>query len=415
MNRPMHVLLVAPSAPPKNSPEAMQVGRFLSSLDPAVRVTLVTTPVVTGWQWEDRTLTIERPGMKVIELSLPVHRLTQRVLANRRLSFLHKPDSDFWVSWFAKYVLRCLHDMPDVIYSRSAPFSSGLLARRLKAMTGKPWLMHLSDPWSGSPYRKLTPRRDAVDRRQEEACFNAADMITLTTEGQADYYRGRYPGRASSIFVTPNMMPVAQSLDTASRPEGPLRLVYTGALYGERDPRALLSALRILMDYAQGEKEQVRLDFYGNMAPEMTALINDVPGCLAHGAIPYKEVAGVQAKADALVTIEPGGDNPLLRHFMPSKNLDYIAMGKPIFAITPKGSETDHLCRAGHGWSCSPGDSAAIAEKLSQLACDCVAGKSLGQRPDLQTSPFLALNVTNGISQKLYSLVAMQEVKRCKS
>lgn len=90
----MHVLLVAPSAPPKNSPEAMQVGRFLSSLDPSVKVTLVTTPIVAGWQWEDRSLAVDRPRMNVVELSLPAHRSTQRLLANRRLSFLHNPDSD---------------------------------------------------------------------------------------------------------------------------------------------------------------------------------------------------------------------------------------------------------------------------------------------------------------------------------
>ncbi|ADQ00051.1 glycosyltransferase [Marinobacter adhaerens] len=409
----MHVLLVAPSAPPKNSPEAMQVGRFLSSLDPSVKVTLVTTPIVAGWQWEDRSLAVDRPRMNVVELSLPAHRSTQRLLANRRLSFLHNPDSDFWVRWFAGHVLQRLSDTPDVIYSRSGPFSAALLARRLKMMSGKPWLMHLSDPWSDSPYRQLSPRRAAVDRFQEEACFAFADMITLTTEGQADHYRERYPDRAGSIFVTPNMMPVVQPLQTASRPEGPLRLVYTGALYGERDPRALLSALRILHDAEPSGKERIRLDFYGNMAPEMAALINGYPGCVAHGPIPFEEVADVQAKADVLVTVEAGGDNPLLLHFMPSKNLDYIAIGKPILAVTPKGSQTDRLCRAGYGWSFSPDDSPAIAEKLSQLARDFVAGNRIEQCPNLRASPFRALTVTDGIKQKLQGLVAKHDVKGC--
>ena len=217
----------------------MQVGRFLEALDPAVRVTLVTTPIVAGWQREDISLAIHRPTMKVIVPALPFHRLAQRVLANRHLSFLHRPDSDFWLYWFAKYIMRHLPDTPDVIYSRSAPFSAAMLARRLKSMTGRPWLMHLSDPWFGSPYRQLSDRRSKKDRAQEAACFADADMVTLTTEGQADYYRSRYPNYAERVSVTPNMMPATHAPQIETRHEGPLRLVYTGALYGEGAPELL--------------------------------------------------------------------------------------------------------------------------------------------------------------------------------
>lgn len=404
MTRPMHVLLIAPSAPPKNSPEAMQVGRFLGALDPAVRVTLVTTPIVAGWQREDSSLKIDRPRMNVIAPALPFHRLTQRVLANRRLSFLHRPDSDFWLTWFTGFILRRLTDIPDVIYSRSAPFSAAMLARRVKWMTGRPWLMHLSDPWSESPYRKLSGRRITADRAQEASCFADADMITFTTQGQADHYRARYPARAKSISVTSNMMPAIHSPRTSTHPQGQLRLVYTGALYGDRNPATILTALRYLHDGATDEADQVRVDFYGNMPPEMAATISETPSCFVHGPIPFAAVSEVQAQADILVTIEPGGEHPLRLHFMPSKNLDYIATGNPILAITPRGSETDRLCRLGHGWAFDPNDAAALAKKLSQLLCDYRAGKAPDQCPRLHASPYLAHVVTADITEKLHGL-----------
>lgn len=407
----MHILLIAPSAPPKNSPEAMQVGRFLEALDPVVRVTLVTTPIVAGWQREDISLAIHRPTMNVIVPELPFHRLTQRVLANRRLSFLHRPDSDFWLSWFAKYIMRHLPDTPAVIYSRSAPFSAAMLACRLKSMTGRPWLMHLSDPWSGSPYRQLSDRRSQKDRAQEAACFADADMVTLTTEGQADYYRSRYPKYAERVSVTPNMMPTVHSPQVETRPEGPLRLVYTGALYGNRNPATLLNAMKLIQGGTTDDAAQIQLDFYGNMPPDIAAKISETPGCVVHGPVPFAVVSKKQAQADILVTIEPGGKHPLLLHFMPSKNLDYIATGKPILAITPKGSETDRLCRSGHGWAFDPSNAELLADKLLELVRDYRAGKSLKERTNLNGSPFLAQAVTDGITENLYNLAGSGTIR----
>jgi len=407
----MHVLLIAPSAPPKNSPEAIQVGRFLQALDPAVRVTLVTTPIVAGWQQEDFSLAIHRPTVNVIVPELPFHVLTQRVLANRRLSFLQRPDSDFWLSWFANYIMRRLPDTPNVIYSRSAPFSAAMLARRLKSMTARPWLMHLSDPWSGSPYRQLSDRRSKKDRAQEAACFADADMVTLTTKGQADYYRNRYPKYVKRVSVTPNMMPIMHSPNNETRHEGPLRLVYTGALYGERNPATLLKALKLVQDAAADDAAQIQLDFYGNMPPGIAAKISETPGCVVHGPVPFAVVSEKQAQAAVLVTIEPSGKHPLLLHFMPSKNLDYIATGKPILAITPKGSETDRFCNLGHGWAFDPSDATLVADKLSELVRDYKAGKTLKERKNLNGSPYLAQAVTDGITESLYKLANSSTIR----
>lgn len=411
MTRPMHVLLIAPSAPPKNSPEAMQVGRFLEALDPAVRVTLVTTPIVAGWQREDSSLVIDRARMDVIVPSLPFHRVTQRIVANRRLSFLHRPDGDFWLSSYADYVLRHLRDMPDVIYSRSAPFSAAMLARRIKLKTGLPWLMHLSDPWSGSPYRKLTNSQALVDRKQEAACFKDADMITLTTEGQADYYRMRYPERAEQISVTPNMMPTIQSLPSTTRQPGPLRLVYTGALYGDRNPTPLLNALQRLHNEAREEANLIQVDFYGNMPPEMAERVLKTPHCFVHGPVPFAVVSEKQAKADLLVTIEPDGDHRLFLDFMPSKNLDYLASGKPILAITPKGSETDRLCGLGHGWAFAPSEADSLAEQLRKFVSQSRGGNAIHWRRKDNFSKYLATNVANDISEKLCKIFVRRQIE----
>lgn len=405
----MKLLLIAPNAPPKNSAESIQVARFLAALDPAVRVTLVTTPIVRGWVWQDSTLTFGRPGLQVITPALPFHRLSQRILSNRRFSALHIPDADFWLPWYAKWIGRQLKDKPDVIYSRSAPFSAALLARRLKGMFGCPWLMHLSDPWADSPYRVLSGRGARIDRSLEASCFANADCIALTTDGQADFYRSRYPSRKKDILVTPNMMP--NFYGEAVEPNIPMmqrnatfRLVYTGAIYGTREPSTLLAALQHIQAKLPEVANQINVDFYGNISPEITKAIDSTPCCKAHGVVSFQDASHAQMNADVLLTIEPSGSHPLLLHFMPSKNLDYISLRKPILAITPSGSETARLCNAGQGWAVSPRDYKGLAKILVWLTRSHINGISTIIPPDPAFSPYKADLVSDSVVQTLRNL-----------
>ncbi|OOY27826.1 hypothetical protein BMI90_11525 [Thioclava sp. L04-15] len=390
----------------------MQVGRFIAALEKNVRITLVTTPIVKGWQWEDQSLLLERPGVDIITAKLPFHSLSHRILSNHRLSFLQNPDSEFWLPWLARRVLCNLSELPDVIYSRSGSFSAALLAYRLKSFTGLPWMMHLSDPWAGSPYRQRSRWRSALDKAFEEKCFLEADLIALTTQGQADFYKARYPEHSRKINVSPNMMPSVKFSPRPKMRTGPLRIVYTGALYGDRNPSTLLHALEILHRKYEGDmKEQICVDFYGNMSLEMARRIREAPGCFVHGPIPFEEVAEKQANADILLTIEPDGEHPLLLHFMPSKNLDYIASGKPILAITPRGSETHRLCQAGHGWAFDPSDPNLLAVKLMGLMRD--RGEESfsleGSKEAYETHS--ARNVTREISNRLEVISGSSGIK----
>tara|TARA_R110002049_G_scaffold185127_1_gene353352 strand:+ start:5225 stop:6460 length:1236 start_codon:yes stop_codon:yes gene_type:complete len=411
----MHILLIAPSAPPKNSPEAMQVGRFLTALDPSVRVTLVTTPVVDGWARGDESLAVNRSGMKVIHARLPLHNLTQRVLGNHRLSALHVPDTGFWLPWTERQILAQIGERPDIIYSRSAPFSAALLARRLKQKLQIPWLMHLSDPWVGSPYRKHGSRASKKDRSFEANCFAAADGITFTTEGQAAYYRQRYPERTASIHVSPNMMPTTDIDPLPPKGGNCLRLVYTGAFYGSREPSTLLEAIHLLHEYSPKTAKQIVVEFYGNMHPNIAADVEMTPSCRWHGVVSFAEATIAQREAAILVAIEPAGKNPFLQHILLSKTVDYMAKRRPILAITPEGSETSKLCAEGFGWAVTPGEVKRLAALLEGLAHNYLRGVWQKDLPDLAASPYQAQTVTENISKLLTTLVDCHNCKEAEA
>lgn len=409
----MHLLLIAPAAPPKNSPEAIQVRRFLESLDPSVEVTLVTTPATAGWQRADATLELLRDKFRVITLRLPLHTFTHRVVSNHRLRNFHLPDSEFWIRSMAGRVVRSLHRPVDAIYSRSSPFSSALLARELKIRLGVPWMMHLSDPWADSPYRNLPPRLIAMDRELEASCVADANLISVTTEGQANHYRNAYPAQGKSIIVSPNMMPPLVVGGPLLHPvvDDTVRLVYTGALYGAREPSTLLNGLRIMSERAPDLATKIVVDFFGNMPPQMEVAIDNTPGCVRHGSVSYETATQAQLVADVLVTIEPPAEHPLHLHFMPSKNLDYIACRKPILAITPPGSETARLCAGGHGWSVAPHDPAGLADQLEELVRRRLSERSLCDLPDLSHSHYRAEVVTSEIYRQLQKLASREREK----
>lgn len=372
-----HILLVALSAPPKNSPESFQIDRLLSSLDPDIRVTLLTTPTVAGWERYDQSLAKVRPNVQMLVAALPAHHYSVRVLANHRLRRFHVPDSDFWITWLVHSLYRKLRDnQPDAIYSRSFPFSSAILARRLSQLLDIPWMMHLSDPWFANPYRSISIEQAKSDRQLEERCFLDAKKIALTTEGQADFYRRRYPSLASKISVTPNMMPTGepspQTTAVTRKANEPIRLVYTGALYGHRSPAPLLEAVKQAIAKTTVINDSIRIEFYGNVSTEYASLIQDCPIAHYYGALPYNETVSVQKSADVLLVFEPDLNHELQSHFLPSKVLDYLHLGKPILAITPEGSETARLCDIGAGWAFSPGDIGGIAATLSKMATSSV-------------------------------------------
>ena len=79
----------------------------------------------------------------------------------------------------------------------------------------------------------------------------------------------------------------------------------------------------------------------------------------------YSEVLELQSHADIMISFEPEGDDQLLKTFLPSKVLDYIAGHKPVIAITPENSESWKLCNRGYGWAIKPDDYKGLALLLS--------------------------------------------------
>lgn len=135
-----------------------------------------------------------------------------------------------------------------------------------------------------------------------------------------------------SILITKPIFTLKES--ELKHPSLPLKMVYTGSLYINRDKTvmAVVEALKTI----NINKIRISLDIYsGSFLPNSEAFkINKVAGCHFYGRIPQDEVFKKQQTADVLLFVEDLSDKNLAARLSFSTKLtDYLGAQKCILAI----------------------------------------------------------------------------------
>ena len=179
-------------------------------------------------------------------------------------------------------------------------------------------------PNNAALYRKFSQR---VDR----AVLRKAEVVSVTTTGTRNAYAQLFPESAAKIHVVPPLLslPAEVIADAKQRDAAmPLRLVYVGTLYlGLRSPAPLLSLFKQLV--AVLPHVPLELHFLGN--------VNDCaelfqPYCpwldtrlFLHGVVSRERARKAMQAAHVLINL---GNRSATQ--LPSKVIEYVAMGKPI-------------------------------------------------------------------------------------
>jgi hypothetical protein len=360
-----HVLAVALNAPPKNSPESIQVGRYLSALVRAgLRVTLVTSQEASAWAPEEPALARYLVGIEVIRLPFPEKRWFVGFARRVAPPLLDLPDENAPFLLRLPLLLREIRRPPDVVYSRGLPLTSNLLGRALAAYFRVPWVMHLSDPWIDNPFHDHPLL--ALHRRLESSCFDRVAYATMTCEEARLHYARKYPHHAHKFLLSPNVYD-DNVPDPGPPPRPPpIRIVHTGRFYGTRRPDVLLDVL----DGMSKECIEVglRVEFAGHAPPDVGARIaRSVPLAVDHGPVSHEEACALQREAHVLLTIDAPTDDPRMALFFPSKLLDYMVARRLLVALTPAGSPSERIVREQGGLACPPDRPEAIAAVLREV------------------------------------------------
>ena len=149
-----------------------------------------------------------------------------------------------------------------------------------------------------------------------------------------------------SVLITKPIF--AQPVFTNYPPSFPLKLLYTGNLYVNRDETLaeVVDAIKVI----NGKDQKVKLDVYTSTSikPTLQSRICVKDCCEIHGPIQQSEVLKLQKEADVLLFLESleddgGGD---ARLSFSTKITDYFCSGKCIWAVgSQQLSAIDYLKR----------------------------------------------------------------------
>lgn len=360
----MKVIFFTYAYPPLKYPRSSQIARLVKHSRHAVHVVCCEDDSP-----KDETLQAAAgpaPG-DVTRLALaPRRRLDPR----RAMDLVIQPDSlRRWALGAGERALSELCAEPEtVLVTFGQPMSDHLAGLRAKRKTGVRWLAHFSDPWADSPYRRKRFYPGWHNRRMEREVVERADRVVFTSEATRDLVMGKYPPEwRDRTCALPHAFDASlYDGDGAgqTRDGNILVLRYIGNFYNRRWPTALMDGLAILCGNNPDLAAKFRIELIGPEAMRTETGGSKLPTGLVALLPPvsYLESLRLMREADLLLVL----DAPFSRSvFLPSKLVDYMGAGKPIFAISPPGPSADLVTRLG-GVVANVNDPHEIAERLGE-------------------------------------------------
>lgn len=371
-------LLIAYNFPPRSNAESIVTANMVSAVaDLGWKSTVCTGRIEPASIGADNTLLGLLPRDLVVCrcAELPLQKLLRllRVLRLKTLVTLLSSFPDESVFWLPT-ALRLLKRLQrshrwDVIHSRSLPMGGHLLGFYAKRLLRLPWLAHFSDPWVDSPfYTSISPTVRSLHERWERTIIGGADRVTFTNEVALQRVMAKYPREWSEkCHVVPHgfVRAFSPALSHAPLEAGCLNIVYLGSFYGIRQPEPIFRALHALR-FDEEVRRYVRIWLVGRMplerfASEAKALgIESMVRLLP--PVAHSSALQMGRGADVLLTVDSRCEHSDI--FSPSKLIEYLGMGKPIWGVVAPGSANAKLVEAARGCVADVGDPADVADSL---------------------------------------------------
>jgi hypothetical protein len=288
--------------------------------------------------------------------------------AIRRLATIAlQPDPQvLWLPAARRAGRRLLARLPhDAILATAPSYSNLVLGAMLKKHSGLPLLADYRDEWDvSSAYWENAPR-DAFSRRMQgmlqRRVLRSADAVIATTQAST----ARLAQRAHEAGADPiaeciyngwdpgDLIDASTAAAAVSPAPGKFRLVYTGTLWNLTSIAPVVAAVEQLVSHRPDLAARLELVILGRKTPDQERLLArleatpttvHLPGYASHAVA----LATMQS-ADALLLLL--SDVPGAERVAPAKLFEYLAVGRPMLAVTPDG-ETAGIVRSveADGW-----------------------------------------------------------------
>lgn len=378
-----NILFVSIAFPPKSDPEALQTAKYFHYLQKhkELLIDVVTSDIPTLYMPYDQDLEAYTKGInQLISISLKENRYVNFALNRLGLQGMVFPDvKQSFHKQFDK-VIKQLKNKPDLIYSRAYPNSSTIMAYKLKQLLKVPWVLHMSDPWVDCPVKRMSGSFYKKNDEWEKKCFEAADIISLTSIPTIDFYKKKYPNLTGKFRFYPNVYELTNDEEhenTKNKKDDKIfRVVYTGGMADARTPEFFLKPLSELYKNNPDISNELEVIIAGEADSRNRAILHNynLPFVKFLGKVSFKEALQLQRSADYLIAIDFIVKEPEKAMFFLSKLLDYMVARKRILTLTIKGSASDQVMQDLKGDVCDHNDTEAIKEAFIK-ALDAFAKK----------------------------------------
>ena len=298
-------------------------------------------------------------------LNRAVNAVLRRLLAPIGWEFL-------WARVAARRALEVAPKLPQGVVIATSPAHAALLAgARIARRLGWPLILDYRDPWSAHHWPRW--RRGAVSawfaRRIEARLVRLSAARVLNTPAMRDSFEAFFPGSARDRnFVIPNGFEAAASASPPPR-TGPIDIVHAGEIFKGRSLVPLLRAAAQLR--ARHPERPIRVITYGELPQferERIAAEKLEPFIEVRARIPFSALFAELQRAHLLLAVV--GEHMV--YSTPYKVYDYMAAGRPILGLAPRGAALfDLLAESGAGVCVDRDDAPGIERVIDNfLALD---------------------------------------------
>lgn len=256
------------------------------------------------------------------------------------------PDLFYWI-WGKKAINTGVKYLKknsiDFLHSISIPYSSHLVALKLKKKYNIPWIAHFYEPWCDNTYRKSTPYVMKKNKEWERLVVENADIIIHNSKRMCDSWLEKY-GRLVEDKLAYLPMPLNVTGEKKEKKIGNKIIIsHIGNLYGLRNSSIFLKALNECLKDNITVREKLKINFIGKVSDvdidtvkqlQLEGIVNFV------GKLTEEECVEYYNNSDVFLVIEGQDQGPL---FFPSKLIKYLYYERPIIGITESGSVLDQL------------------------------------------------------------------------
>ena len=317
-------------------------------------------------------------GSEVNPINAQKKSLGQKISLWIRGNFFIPDPRCLWIRPSVRFLRKYLREHPvDVIVSTGPPHSMHLIARKVAAETGIPWVADFRDPWTKMFYFKhleLSPWAERKHERLERSVLDGADVVVAVSPLVQEEFKEMTSTPVELITngydeddfdEADKEMRVSEEV-TGSENEDCFNIVHTGLFAADGNPVVLW---KVLAEIAAADGEfaaKLRIRLSGKTDKQIIEAISEAglrKAIVSLGYVSHDEAVREQCGASMLIL--PLRREPEYRATLPGKLFEYLASRRPVLGIgQTDGAMAMVLSEAHAGMTCGWDDAEGIRKEV---------------------------------------------------